>query len=331
MKPNQIERLGMMAMVGGQRAVVETMEDLNNDILGAADKGGTLALPRPRTPEDLAVAVAWGFAWPEGQDKYDRFLRGQELCVEVKTPAEWSVVRTDHWLYKNVLDPAGQVRASLMVHYQDHDAWFRVTPKYRATTWQANHGDDEPVWPVIQDSNGNVLWVGHRVEVAPQHMEKYKQHWADCRAKGVEHAEAERKAPLSPNQKAARTAEMVLTRDLKVDPWDQKWFDEPFQFPGSVGVLPAVQTYSLRTEYYHGAGGNYADGGSSEIKAEDDEKAIAIAKARFSQPGGYHRKAWLMDQAGKPLWRYEDQQPRRRREDLDPRGHWFTTNYYGKR
>ena len=140
---------------------------------------------------------------------------------------------------------------------------------------------------------------------------------------GITLAEAKAKAESYPD-----TYRCMFVQSIEFDAWDEALHktedDEPAVFPVSVGKLPTLQDYSLRTEYYHSAGGNYADGGSSKMRYASDEEAIAGAKAIFTRGSGYHRKAILSNQTGDPIWRYQDPLPQRkptsRRNDYQPYG-----------
>lgn len=300
---------GLMAMAAGQEGLNQVLENACSGVHGESD-GGTLELPRPRTAEEKAVTEAWGFVWPEGA-VYDRHMnRSQPLAVEVRVPAGWKVVPTDHYLYKHVLDPKGQVRAQLMMHFQDHDSWLTVERKYVATTWQANHEDTDDVWPVIQDSNGNVVWVGRKQDADPDYREKHSAHWAAYHADESDtkppFEEAERTSPVSPSETARAIAATVLAAVVD-DVNDQALFDTPAVFPENQGTLPDLKTYTQRTEYYHGCGGSYADGESSTLRAASDGEAVALVRKRLERnSGGYHRKVRLSDPEGKVILNYED-------------------------
>lgn len=310
----------LVGMAAGPEAALAILEDSTNDVLGKSK--GTLELPRPWTPKDKAITEAWGFEWPEGEE-YDPNRRGRPMTVKAKVPEGWSVVATDHGMYKNLLDPKGQVRASLMMHYIESDAWLTATPKYRATIWQANFNDDEAIWPVIEDSNNKVLWVGNKIEARPNHYQERRDYWKNFRENGDGDQEAaERNEPQNPTDQARKSAEAVLLVDLGINPSDQKWFDTPFEFPPSVGTLPDVKDYRITTNYYQSAGGSYADGGTETLRAASDSEAKELAQSKIERSSrGYHKTATLHDPEGKKIWEHEDPRPVRRPARFGGRHH----------
>lgn len=305
MDPQLAHIAALSGMIGGPAAAISIIESSQNHIHGTADKW-TLSLPRPRDKETLETTRDWGFVWPENDHAYDRQMsRRASLTVEVLVPNGWSVTSSDHWLYKNLLDEKGQVRASLMIHVQDHDSWLSITDKYRVSHWSKRHGDDEPIWPTIQDSNGNVVWVGERIEPESGYFDRLGKFWEDRRA-GKNPGEEEPKSPLDRATAAAR-AQLAT---WGINPSDQKWFEEGFDFPPLNDTRPVVKAYRVYTEFRHNPNDHYAaDQGSSEMLATDDKEAIAEMEKTRARSSGYHRNWVLYNEKGKEIWRGEDKRP----------------------
>lgn len=311
----------LAGLAGGPTAAIRILETASDHILGDPDAKGVLQLPRPYDKETLSATREWGFIWPENPEDhtYDRNMcRRKELTVPVSVPAGWKIQATEHWLYKHLIDPKGQVRASLMLHTQDHDSWLSLVHKYRVTHWQKKYSDEEPIWPIIEDSNGNVLWVGPRIDAEPGHRERFAQFWSDRHA-GKNPGERE---PQSPMERAQEDARLRL-RMWDIDPSDPKWFDQGFEFPEFTDTRPRVKSYRLHTEYYHSYNDSYAcDQGAAPLLAADDEEAIAEVEADRKHRVGYHRKWRLFDPAGNEIWQGEDQRPKLTRDRCNPYEAW---------
>ena len=307
-------QLAMLAgMVGGPTAAIDVIQRENDHILGEA-KNNTLFLPRPHDKKTLETTKEWGFVWPENEDiAYDRHMpRSRDLTIPVTVPNGWSLKATDHYLYKNLLDPKGQVRGTLMIHTQDHDSWLGLVEKYRVSYWQKAFKDTEPYWPVIEDSNGKVLWVGTKVDAEPDYHTRMKQFWKDHHA-GKNPGEVEPKSPMT---KATDLASLQL-REWDINPADPKWFDQGFDFPPLNDTRPVVQKYRFNTEYRHRPDDQYAaDSGSSELLAADDAEAIAEMEAKRKQGSSYHCNWRLFDPKGKEIWRGESPRPKPKNREV---------------
>lgn len=308
MNRNTATLAALAGMVGGPMAAVSILETAQNHILGGPDAKGELWLPRPRDKETLAVTQSWGFIWPENPEDqiYNRNMtRRQELTVPVTVPAGWTIKSTDHWLYKNLIDPAGQVRASLMLHTQDHDSCLSLVHKYRVTHWQKKYSDEEPIWPVIQDSNHNIVWIGPKIEADPGYRDRMEKFWKDRHAGKT----PGKKEPQSPMDRAHEDGRLRL-RMWDINPADPKWFEQGFEFPPLDDTRPKVKAYQLYTEFRHRPNDHYAcDQGSSELLAADDKEAIAEVELTKKRGSGYHRKWRLYASDGKEIWRGEDARP----------------------
>lgn len=309
----------MMGIIGGPAAATQFLESAGGAAVGKAGLG-LMDLPRAYNEETLTVTKAWGFEWPEGDNIYMSRSRSREMTRRVSVPGQWKITPTDHYMYKKLQDPSGQVRAQLMVCYQDSDAWMSVEPKYKATWWQKNYSEAEPAWPVIKDSNGNVLWVGEAAPPIMNYRAELDRFYEERRA-GSNIGKME---PARSTDVAAQKAQQQL-QEWNVDPNDQKWFDEGFTFPPMNDTRPAVKTYRFHSEYRHSAVGHVVDSGSCEMLASDDEEAIKLAESKATGLGNYHIKWRLYDADSNELWRKETEQPKPKRSRSSP----FDDCYWG--
>lgn len=166
MRQDQANLVLLMGMAGGPQCANEALMGLNNEVCGKAYQGRDqgrdaflLEIPYPGKGaggegHDKAIMEQWGFDFT-GIAPTDR----RDLTRPVPCPPGWSIKSTEHWLYKDLLDPQGQVRAQLMLHYQDRDSWISLRQKYCASAYYRENGATE-VFPTIKDSNGKIVWVG---------------------------------------------------------------------------------------------------------------------------------------------------------------------------
>lgn len=309
----------LLGLAAGPQAAMQYIENLGAEHHGSQSRDGktVLRLPWPKDPQNKAYfEKRHGFIWGEKPDR-----RAGDLTVDVQVPTGWKVEGTDHWLWHRLVDPAGQHRASIMLHYQDRDADLYPVRKYSATTWQREYSDDEDVHPAIEDSNGNVLWMGEAIKANPNHQFEYATYWNEARKKappgGMTHEQfeaAKAGAPQSPRAAAGEIASARLQQyaPLNTGPVESYdiYFDKPVAYWGKDNVpVPELKTYVMSMSYYHGYKGGYADGGSEKLKAVDDAQAITTAEKRFGRGlGGYWRTGKLtLD--GKEIWKATDPVP----------------------
>ncbi len=335
MPPNNKEILhigALTAMIGGGACAVETMQRLGSDTHGP--RPNTLMLPRCDSEATLAITQAWGFVWPKDTPlRYERRLAGRhELLLPVETPPAWTTKSTGHWLYKKLVDPQGQVRAELMIHFQDQDARLTLERKYQAGSWQANYDEALPAWPVIRDSSDNILWTGEPLPAYPN----YRKDWNAYLEKLGAHSRSNSKKPepaepLNTSRQAKNIAQALLQTLLPDEEarQAQALFDTPIEFPASTGAIPTMLRYTVYTEFRHNPHDQYAaDSGSEPLLAKDDAEAETLFDQKFKErASGYHIKATLRDAAGKTVTSYSDTLPARQRGG--PRGQYCEWNNNG--
>jgi hypothetical protein len=305
-------------MVGGSQAAISVLEDANNSVCVNGQQN--IFLPKPmrfRQLDKEAVKLfrSWGVKWKDGESP-DR-----GLTFPATVPEGWSVVRTDHYLYKHLLDERGQVRAQIMIHVQDHDSWISPRHKLHSSAHKDDWNDREfPYYPAVVDSNGKVLWRG--AFVPEESREARDKRTGDIRfhihSKGAALAQfgatkAQQKAfeklkeherwdylekhvgTLRDPYKMIQTeADKVLEAAYPDHRNASEYWDigsENFKFPPNKSERPAGEYYSLHLTYEH-ADGSYADSGSSTLFAANDKKAIKRMHKRATNQG-YNIKAQL--------------------------------------
>lgn len=138
--------VAMMGLIGGPAAAIDALED------GERRKLGWGQLPHPQDEETRAALAAAGVEWGERID---------QMYCQAKVPEGWKTERTDHHLYTNLLDANGRVRAMMLIHAWDRDAWLSGRTRLTATHHvDQSYERDPAAVPAIKTSNGVILWRG---------------------------------------------------------------------------------------------------------------------------------------------------------------------------
>jgi hypothetical protein len=217
---------------------------------------------------------SWGFEFPANYCNV-RIGYRREGTMEflVKAPAGWSVKPTDHYLYKSLCDDKGRARCMIMYHYHEGDSWLALIPRFAKSKWRKNWTGEHPEYFSIIDSDNNTVWCGE--------------------------SESERDSVFE---------KVINGVDLKSAAWDCE-----FSWPESPYKIPELKGYSLTINYHHRSSGNYADGGTTNFGAENDEEAIKDAKISVkSCSQGYILKGQLRDSKGNILWSFDTTPVRRK-------------------
>jgi len=292
---------------GDSKLAHQALESRGNAVLGTASvESPSLDIPVP-TGDTKTIMSGWGFMFDGVEKTQGRYSHWRlPLSCRVPCPPGWSVRQTNHHLYKDLVDSLGQVRASIMLHYQDHDSWITVERKYRPCVYQRVHGGGQ-LYPVIMDSSRNTLWVGTPLEDTTEEYRKQHTEWCKHSRSVYDkegpqaHTEWESKnpSPVSPYDTARSIAEKKLEELIPGSSGYQE-----FIFPPSDGSIPNYIAYSLHTTYYH-QNGSYADSGSSIVEALDEGEAIKIAEEGLKKSSfGFHIKMAL-SKDGKSVWEGE--------------------------
>lgn len=279
-------------MVAGPQGAQSVLESESDRLTRGKSSKTNPTLHMPPVSAEIGERMkAWGFKFPDDY-KFSHDNRGnrrsQDLVLPVFAPDGWSIRSTDHYLYKELVDNRGRVRAYMMIHVQDGDSWVQLVEAYKVTTWYKNYGDGGGEWHCIKDSSGNMVWCGD---------EKV--------------TESEARSILT-----SRFTQKDLTAD--------EVFDAAVEWPVWGFTPPDLLRYQLSTNYHDVISGDYRDGGSESLMASDDEDAVKIAQARFdsgrSRSSGYQRRYSLRGQKGESLWAGQDPlvRPRSRVCNFDP-------------
>jgi len=303
--------IALMGIVGGQECAMRAFENLNNAICQTSTE--TLDIPIPKAvgsgAEMHEALLRWGFQIadiaPTGRRK---------LTERVRCPSGWSIKPTNHYLYKNLIDPAGQVRATIMLHYQDQDSYISLERKYRASSYR-REDEATQTFPIIKDSNGEVCWVGEPLKADDPEEFRARQsaYYKLYHAQSDDYLVKERwslnnPAPQRDTELADEIASKVLRETLGdlATGYHESLFETTTVFPDNQGTIPKYQKFTITTTFKH-RDGTYADSGTQTLEAIDQDEALKLFTKRFAKRSvGYLIEMALRGPDGTQLGHLED-------------------------
>lgn len=215
------------------------------------------------------------------QVKCGDMVEGDDLFMHATLPEGWEKRPTDHHMYSDLLDAQGRKRASIMYKaaFYDRDASIHAVPRFQASyknaRWEDPEAKDQDI-PVIEDSNGNVLWRGKPLEKSSG--------WTDDLPENYKHdgSTLDDRYYYSSHDHARQIACKVL---IKVCPeYDSEdrsrmamvcWDREP-EWPKSESRAPKGELYSVYIDLwdYGDYGYDHVDGGlNCKVRATKTESA----------------------------------------------------------
>jgi hypothetical protein len=200
-------------------------------------------IPNPKT-EDRLLLTEWGVEFGKATDR---------VLVECTLPPGWKKVKTDHYMYSNLVDDRGQVRAQIMfkgVSY-DYDGWTTCERRLKTSAHRFTSDRKDPMYPAVKDSSGKILWLGAAV-TDTEGTECYRI--CDARAREI----LDKHCPQWNDVRAY---------------WDTP--NDQLKLPPSEYTPPELHEYKLFTELF--SDGRYVDGGHSDTSSYTDD-ATAILK-----------------------------------------------------
>ena len=264
-KPNRddLSTAAMMGIVGGAGLYGQFLNDETSRRAKAMSQ-----LPHPDADARKALAAA-GVVFGERID---------DLFIQAVLPAGWTIKRTDHYMYSNLCDDRGRVRASIGIKMADSWAVLRSVARLTAGYMQDNYMiRGGPSVPCIKDSNDTVLWRGTPVR---NNDAKVAAYYERCKAEKL--ASSVWKVPPHDYEVAQEVARLLLNR-LYPDHadvlayWDVDTFDK---LPASESQPPSGKLYESRVVYYHPGTDHEADSGAGgSAMFENAAAAVAFFKA----------------------------------------------------
>lgn len=251
-----------LALIGGPDAL---------DRQTQGDMQAMSLLPPPKD-DDRELFQKMGIKFGESANK---------LLLKCTLPNGWSVKRTDHHLYSNVIDERGMKRAMIMVHTMDRDSWIRPL-----TRFNADYVVDE--W--LED--GETVYI-------PAITESGAQRWRGLGIK-KEATDERRRQDASGDHMAV----YELARDVaksKLDSLAPNWLDplaywgvdgDSIQFPSHETPPDERAKYGVRVVFRQG-GRVVDEGDHASVKATSDEEAIDKLLAKVWRITNYDTEYWI--------------------------------------
>lgn len=186
-------------------------------------------------------------------------FKGTGLLCDAYLPLNWKIKPTDHYMYSHIVDDKGRCRAQLGLKSTDNWAsvviYTRLQPTYTMDKWVLKNAPEEAV-PIIQDSDGKVLWRG-----TPDKKRNEKD--------------------FDSTDRARRNAIYLLS--LLYPNWRKEeayWDLETFEFPPNESKAPTGIWYKHRCEIfrdYEGRESVDSGYGGPELY-QNDQEAIAATE-----------------------------------------------------
>lgn len=293
-KPNRADMQAdaMLGLIIGGPAMIQMQEQRGQKELCNAD-----VLPTKMDKLCREVLTAAGV-------QFGDIVEGDSMFTNVILPQGWKKMPTDHYMWSQLVDANGLMRASVGYKAAHYDRWssIHVVHRLECLPHQDEYDRNEPLIPCVRTSNGVILWRGTpmKTEFNPDGSEKYEKVGDDiisnydrARAKGrilidqlpLYKALEEEMAGLNKEDEQGRRGVQVKMCLAYFDLSDE---DIKRLLPPSESSPPTGEKYGCNIAIYRDAAGrDYVDGGNeTAITREKDSDAIA----KFRKTAEYHAR-----------------------------------------
>lgn len=156
--------IGILGDVLGGKSIGQAIEDHGRyEQQSLARKSETARLPKEIRHGTQVDLERWGV---EILGEVD------DLFLNVSLPTGWEVRPTDHYMWNELRDSLGRLRASFFFkpEFYDRDAFMSLRNRYACDTEHDYHSADEnePYIPLVKDADGSVIWRGEPCHPSPE-------------------------------------------------------------------------------------------------------------------------------------------------------------------